>query len=86
LARLGIGDRNYPAGSGSTLSDALRDLANTLESNDVKVWVPRSAKPYTEGGVQKIACPECGAVHISDFDHVIAYVCDSCGMGVDVER
>jgi hypothetical protein len=71
---LGLGDRDYPAGSGLTVPEALRNLAATIESLDLKVWVPRSAKPYTEDGVEKIACPECGAVHASDFDHVIAFV------------
>ena len=85
-ARLGLGDRDYPAGFGETVPEALRNLANAIESRDLKVWVPRAAKPYTEDGVQKIACPECGAIHASDFDHVIAFVCDECGAGVDVEE
>jgi hypothetical protein len=85
-ARLGLGDRDYPAGFGATVPEALRNLAASIESHDVKVWVPRSAKPYKEDDVEKIACPECGAVHASDFDHVIAFVCNECGAGVDVEE
>jgi hypothetical protein len=85
-ARLGCGDRNLPAGHGSTLPEALRDLANVLDSVDLKVWVPKSAKPYVEDGACKVTCPECGAVHTSDFEHVIAFVCNNCGLGVDVEN
>jgi hypothetical protein len=78
-ARLGLGDREYPAGFGATVPEALRNLANAIAQRDIKVWDPRAAKPYTENGVQNIACPECGAIHASDFDHVIAFVCDECG-------
>ena len=83
-ARLGYGNKEYPTGFGSKVPEALRDLANTIEKVGLKVWVPRAAKPYMEAGIQKIACPECGAVHTSAFDHVIAFVCDDCGAGVDV--
>lgn len=85
-ARLGYSDKDYPAGFGITLPQALRDLADTLEQLDFQVWVPRPAKPYNEDGTQKIACPKCDAVHASDFDHVIAFVCDECGAEVDVEE
>ena len=85
-ARLGYGDKNWPAGDGSTVPEALRNLADVIEGLDLKVWVPKSAKPYLEDGVLKVTCPECGAVHASDFEHVIAFVCDQCGLGVDVEE
>ena len=40
-----------------------------------------------EGGVLKAACPECGYVsEMSEFASVIAYVCEGCGEGIDVER
>ena len=48
--------------------------------------MPRAAKQYREGDVVKCACPECCHVSImSGFDEAIAYVCDGCGAGVDVE-
>src|SRR5689334_22398854 len=47
-ARLGFADRRKPAGFGSTVPEALRDLARAIEESDIKVWVPRPAKPYVE--------------------------------------
>lgn len=85
-ARVGLHNPGYPAGYGETLSAALRDLANRLEAPGTNIWVPAPARPYCEDGVEKIACPECGAIKVSDFDHVIAFVCDACGSGIDVEH
>jgi len=85
-AKLGFFEKDYPAGYGSNAAEALRDLARAIEESGAKVWVPQSAKPYIEDGVQKVRCPECGDVHVSDFDQVLAYVCDACGAGVDVEH
>jgi hypothetical protein len=85
-ARLGFHNIDYPMGYGSTLAEALRDLANMLDKLELKVWVPKPAKPYREDGVLKVACPECGAIKESDFEQVIAFVCDSCGLGIDVEN
>jgi endogenous inhibitor of DNA gyrase (YacG/DUF329 family) len=74
-------------GSGATVTDALRDLAGKLEQwKDVQVWVPHPAKQYREGGVLKADCPECGRTKVfTHFDRVIAFVCDGCGYGVDVD-
>jgi hypothetical protein len=71
---------------GASVPDALRKLAAEIESRAVTIWVPVAAKPYQEDGVLKAACPECGGVHeMSDFDRVIAFVCDYCGAGVSVD-
>jgi hypothetical protein len=46
----------------------------------------RPAKQYRDEGALKAACPECGAVtELTDFAKVMAFVCDHCGAGVDVE-
>src|SRR5947208_1466712 len=73
-------------GFGSTVPEALRDLASQIErQREIEIWVPQKATQYVEDGVLKSACPECGHVHVmSDYDEVIAYVCDECGAGVDV--
>ncbi len=78
------------AGYGFTPQDALRDLADQIEerAHEVTVWVPRPAVQYRENTVSslKAACPECGSVkEFSHFDRVIAYVCDACGAGNDVQ-
>jgi hypothetical protein len=85
-ARVGFFAKDAPAGVGDTLPEALRDLATTLEQSTVKVWVPRPAKVVVEDGQQKLTCPECGAVHTSGMDNVLAFVCDDCGSGVEVEE
>jgi endogenous inhibitor of DNA gyrase (YacG/DUF329 family) len=37
--------------------------------------------------VLRVPCPECGAVtEMTEFDAVIALVCDECGAGIDVEQ
>ena len=72
--------------TGATVADALRNLAAEIEKRGISLWVPCPAKQYREDGVLKAACPECGAVHeMGDFERVIAYVCDDCGAGVDVD-
>jgi len=64
----------------------LADLLKRIRSEETTLWVPRAAKQYREGDVVKCACPECCHVSImSGFDEAIAYVCDGCGAGVDVE-
>ena len=73
------------SGFGDDVPEALMDLANRIRSEETTIWVSRPAKQFSEGGVLKCACPECG--HIRDmgaFDEVIAYVCNECGAGVDV--
>jgi len=73
-------------GFGVDVPEALTDLVNRIQSEDTAIWVPRPAKQFIEDGIVKCACPEYG--HISEmggFDEVIAYVCDECGAGVDVE-
>lgn len=70
---------------GTMFPEALIDLASRIRSEDTTIWVPHPARQFIEDGVAKCACPECG--HISEmggFDEVIAYVCDTCGAGVDV--
>ena len=74
------------AGFGDDVPEALSDLANRVRGEETTIWVPHPARQFIEDGVVKCACPECG--HISEmggFDEVIAYVCDDCGAGVDVE-
>jgi hypothetical protein len=75
------------SGFGDDAVEALTDLVNRIKSEETTIWVPRSAKQSIENGVVKCACPECGYVsEIYGFDKVIAYVCEGCGEGIDVER
>jgi hypothetical protein len=85
-ARVGFFATDAPAGVGDTLPEALRELAAALETSTVTVWVPQPAKVVVEDGQQKLTCPECGATHVSGMDKVLAFVCDNCGSGVDVEE
>jgi hypothetical protein len=86
-AMLGIQHHQGRAGYGATVPEALRDLAANIENQDITVWVRRPAKPLREDGMLKAACPECGEItEFTDFAEVIAFVCDECGAGVDVER
>ena len=85
-ARVGFFDKDAPAGVGDSVPEALRALASALETAAVTVWVPRPAKVVTEDGQQKLTCPECGATHTSDMEKVLAFVCDECGHGVEVEE
>jgi hypothetical protein len=74
-------------GIGDGLPDALRDLAAAIERSDLTIWVPPAAKPYTEDGQLKAVCPECGHVKaFGGFSKVIAYICEGCGLGIDVEE
>jgi hypothetical protein len=74
-------------GTGDKLSDALRDLASAIERSDLTIWVPLAAKTYTEDGQLKAKCPECGYITtFGDYSTMIAYVCDGCGLGIDVEE
>jgi hypothetical protein len=50
-ARLGLGDAGYPAGYGSTVPEALRDLARVFEESAVTVWVSRPGTVFTADGV-----------------------------------
>jgi hypothetical protein len=85
-AMLGIEFHPDHAGIGETVPQALRDLAAKIEKQDITVWVRRPAKQYRDEGALKAACPECGAVtEFTDFAKVMAFVCDHCGAGVDVE-
>ena len=85
-AMLGIEFHPDHAGFGETVPQAPRDLAAKIEKRDITVWVRRPAKQYREEGVRKAACPECGAVtEFTEFAKVMAFVCDHCGAGVDVE-
>jgi hypothetical protein len=73
-------------GTGDKLPDALRDLAGAIERSDLTIWVPPSAKTYTEDGQLKAQCPECG--HVTTFryfDGIVAYVCEGCGLGINVQ-
>jgi hypothetical protein len=87
-AHIGLDPMMGIDGFGSTVPDALHDLANRIERDRAfSIWVPRKAKQYVEGGMLKTNCPECGHTHeMPEFDSIIAYVCDACGAGVDVER
>jgi hypothetical protein len=75
------------AGFGETVPEALADLVKTIQADsDTTIWVPHPAKQFREGGVLKAQCPECGHIKkMSEFDAVIAYVCDACGSGVNVQ-
>ena len=85
-AMLGIEFHPDHAGFGETVPQAPRDLAAKIEKRDITVWVRRPAKQYREEGVRKAACPECGAVtEFTEFAEMMAFVCDQCGAGVDVE-
>jgi hypothetical protein len=73
-------------GYGDDVPAALTDLVSRIRSEETTTWVPRPAKQFREDGVLKCACPECGHItEMSEFDRVIAYVCEGCGSGVDVE-
>jgi hypothetical protein len=77
-------------GYGDNVPEALTDLVNRIRSEETTIWVPRAAKQFQENGVVKCACPECGYISVmhgehGGFDEVIAYVCEGCGAGVDVE-
>jgi hypothetical protein len=85
-ARAGFFAKGAPAGVGDTLPEALRALAAALETAPITVWIPRPAKAVIEDGHQKLTCPECGAEHLSGMDKVLAFVCDECGHGVEVEE
>ena len=86
LAVLGFDLNGDCKAAGATVAEALRNLATEIDRRDITVWVPRPATQYSDGGVLKAACPECGAVHeMGDFARVIAFVCDECGAGVDVD-
>jgi len=54
-------------------AEALRGLARAIDARRANVWVPRPAKPYVENGVQKVQCAECGGVHVSELDQVLAW-------------
>jgi hypothetical protein len=74
-------------GFGSTVQEALRDLANQIDlnSDELKLWVPRPARQYLENGILKAACPECGAIkEFPELDRVIASVCSEGGASNDV--
>jgi hypothetical protein len=86
LAVVGFDLKGEILALGASVPDALRSLAAEIESRAVTIWVPAAATPYWEDGVLKAACPECGAIHeMSDFERVIALVCDHCGAGVSVD-
>jgi hypothetical protein len=73
-------------GFGNDAAEALADLVHNLRSEDTTIWVPRPAKQFVEDGILKCACPECGYIsEMGEFEKVIAYVCDQCGNGVEVE-
>jgi len=74
------------SGFGDDVPEALEDLVNRIRSEETTLWVPREAKQFIEDGVVKCSCPECGHIkNMGGFDEVIAYVCNECGAGVDVE-
>ena len=76
------------SGFGSSVPDALRDLAHRIDrAEDVKVWVPRRAKPYVRSGKTFLDCPECGHPHVvpDEAYKTIAFICEQCGEPVDVE-
>lgn len=65
---------------------ALEDLVKTIRPEDTTIWVPRRARQFREGERVKCACPECGHIRdLGEFTTTIAYVCENCGEGVDVE-
>ena len=56
------------------------------EHCDLTIWVPPAARTFMEDGQLKAECPECGHLTaFGDYGKVIAYVCEGCGLGVDVE-
>lgn len=67
-------------GFGSTLSAALRDLADNIEKDErISIWVPRNVIPYHEDGVLKADCPECGhAQVIPEFTEALIVDCEAC--------
>jgi hypothetical protein len=74
------------AGFGDDVPEALVDLVDGIRSEETTIWVSRPARQFIEDGVLKCACPECGHVReMGAFDEVIAYVCNECGAGVDVD-
>jgi hypothetical protein len=85
-ALAGIDLQEGVGGYGDNVPDAPADLVDRIRSEDTTIWVPRPAKQFIEDGAVKCACPECGHIsEMSGFAQVIAYVCDECGAGVDVE-
>jgi hypothetical protein len=74
-------------GFGSTVQDALRDLAANIErrAHPITLRVPRAGKAYQEDGITKVACPECEYVEYFPEPEVIAYICPQCGMDIDVQ-
>ena len=83
-ARLGLGDRDYPAGFGSTVPEGLE--ISPLPSKALTLKYGSHGPPSPIRKTVWKRSPARGAVHASDFDHVIAFVCDQCGAGVDVEE
>ena len=85
-AQIGIDPKFGMRGSGSTLPEALRRLAEHIEKSETAVWISRRAIQYVEDGVLKSQCPECGHIHeMPDMSEVFAYVCPECGSGVEAE-
>jgi hypothetical protein len=88
--RASVGNRPGPVctASGTDVSVALRALADEIDQRQyLKVWLPRAAKQYSEDGVPKADCPECGyVITLMEGECVIAFVCDACSCGVDVEQ
>src|ERR1700693_5173134 len=74
------------SGFGDDVPEALIDLANRIKGEDTTIWVPHPAKQFLDDGVLKCQCPECGHIReMGEFDKVIAYVCNECRAGVDIE-
>jgi ribosomal protein S27E len=74
-------------GTGDKLPEALRSLASSIEQSELTIWVPSAARTFMDDGQLKAECPECGHVTtFGDYSKVIAYVCEGCGLGVDVEE
>jgi len=71
---------------GPDVPAALEALAERIRIEGVKLRAPAWAQQYRDGETLKAVCPECGYITtMSDFASVIAYICEGCGAGVDVE-
>ena len=74
-------------GTGDKLPEAFRSLASSIEQSELTIWVPPAARTFMDDGQLKAECPDCGHVTtFGDYSKVIAYVCEGCGLGVDVEE